>query len=532
MKLDVDEVMHRVMTELEQRRAASPPAEAEASRSGPPILRPWASAVPGLVEKPAYALGELLVHSDRTFVQNAYQALLRRPADQEGMEGYLSYLRSGALTKVDVLGSLRWSAEGEIQGVHVDGLLVPYTLQKWKRKPLIGPVLSWVHALTRLPAIVRRQNLSDAVHSREEHELGRFANELSIAMDQRIAEVRNEVAFERLQRTDLHNRNATEAAGRDHRWQQSVDSIGSRLDEAEMGLGELRQAAGTHSEMAALLTRFGQELVTLRETVENQTQVSERRAVGMEARINGLEERTGQLAASRQEKNTLNDLDSFYVAFEEEFRGSRELVRGRVLPYLDVIRDANVGTHATPILDIGCGRGDWLDILREHNFVARGIDSNKIFVELCRGRGLEVTERDMIDALRDLPDGSIGAVTGLHIAEHLPFEVLIELLDQCKRVLCIGGILILETPNPENIQVATHFFYMDPTHRNPLPPSALRWIVEARGFERVRIERLTEARPLPAPSLAHGDVAAADSLNFLLAQYLAAPDYAIVARRL
>jgi O-antigen chain-terminating methyltransferase len=252
----------------------------------------------------------------------------------------------------------------------------------------------------------------------------------------------------------------------------------------------------------------------------------------MEARIDGLEERVGQLAAGRQEKNTLSDLDSFYVAFEEEFRGSRELVRGRVLPYLDVIRDANVGTHATPILDIGCGRGDWLDVLREHNLVARGIDSNRIFVELCRGRGLEVTERDVIDALRDLPDGSMGAITGLHIAEHLPFEVLIELVDQCRRVLCIGGVLILETPNPENIQVASHFFYMDPTHRNPLPPSMLRWIVEARGFERVRIERLTEARPLPAPPLAHGDVAAADSLNFLLAQYLAAPDYAIVARRL
>ena len=119
----------------------------------------------------------------------------------------------------------------------------------------------------------------------------------------------------------------------------------------------------------------------------------------------------------------------------------------------------------------------------------------------------------------------------MHLVEHLPFERVIALLDEIRRVLRSGGLVLLETPNPENLSVGVCNFYMDPTHRNPLPPEALRWIVEARGFMGARIERLTVARELNAPPLLPDDVPGAASVNVLLASLRVAPDYAIIARK-
>lgn len=133
-----------------------------------------------------------------------------------------------------------------------------------------------------------------------------------------------------------------------------------------------------------------------------------------------------------------------------------------------------------------------------------------------------------MEGLRAMQTGSAGAITGMHIAEHLPFEVLVAMVDECRRVLRPGGLLALETPNPENLAVASHYFYLDPTHRNPLPPEALRWIVAARQFTDVRIERLMESRDLQAPALLAEDQPGAESINAVLQLFHNAPDYAVV----
>lgn len=183
-------------------------------------------------------------------------------------------------------------------------------------------------------------------------------------------------------------------------------------------------------------------------------------------------------------------LDAFYVAFEEYFRGSREEIRNRLKVYLPLIEAAKVGTAESPILDLGCGRGEWLDLLRESRYTARGIDTNKVMIEQCRNRGLEVFESDVITYLQSLPDASLGAVTGFHIIEHLPLPVLIELLNQTARVLKSGGLAIFETPNPQNILVGSNNFYIDPTHRNPLPSPLTKFILENTGLSSVKIMNL------------------------------------------
>jgi len=224
-------------------------------------------------------------------------------------------------------------------------------------------------------------------------------------------------------------------------------------------------------------------------------------------------------------------LDPFYAAFEDDFRGDRSLVRTRVEPYLALVREVGAGTPEAPVVDIGCGRGEWLELLRDSGLIGQGVEINRVFIDGCRARALAVTEGDAVVGLRAMADCSAGAITAMHVMEHLPFERGIALLDEARRVLRPGGLIILETPNPENLSVGHHWFYMDPTHRKPLRPDSLRWIVEHRGFHEVRIERLFFARESNAPSLLPNDVPGASSINMLLESMRASQDYAIVAKR-
>ncbi|UCF93860.1 MAG: methyltransferase domain-containing protein [Desulfobacterales bacterium] len=179
--------------------------------------------------------------------------------------------------------------------------------------------------------------------------------------------------------------------------------------------------------------------------------------------------------------------DPLYVSFEDQFRGSPEDIKERLRVYLPRIREAAAGNAESPILDLGCGRGEWLELLKTEGLVARGLDINRVLVEQCRQRGLDAVEGDVIEYLRSLPNAGLGAVTGFHLAEHLSFDLLIRLLDETLRVLTPGGLAIFETPNPQNILVGACNFYVDPTHQRPLHPEMMRFLVENRGFDQVDI---------------------------------------------
>jgi SAM-dependent methyltransferase len=224
-----------------------------------------------------------------------------------------------------------------------------------------------------------------------------------------------------------------------------------------------------------------------------------------------------------EEKRVLNTV---YAAFEDQFRGTREDIKQRVRVYLPLIWKARLGAETTPIVDLGSGRGEWLELLGAEGFVARGVDVNSVFVTEGRRRGLDVVETDAVSYLRTLPDGSVGVVTAIHLLEHLSFEVVIALLSEIVRVLTGGGLAIFETPNPENLQVGAYYFYLDPTHRNPIPRATLAFLVGARGLQVVEMLRL---HPLPDTARLEGersdvrgrfDEHSGDEL-----------DYAIVARK-
>jgi O-antigen chain-terminating methyltransferase len=213
--------------------------------------------------------------------------------------------------------------------------------------------------------------------------------------------------------------------------------------------------------------------------------------------------------------------DNFYRAFEDKHRGSRQLIKERLrvyLPFIAALRGLCQGAQA---IDLGCGRGEWLELLSENGFDARGVDLDDGMLAACRELGLKVENQDAIAALQALPDDSQMVVSGFHIAEHLPFEVLQNLVKQAHRVLKPAGLLILETPNPENILVGTAGFYTDPTHQRPLPSALLEFLPEYFGFLRIKTLRLQEQGALATkPHLDLMDVLGGSS-----------PDYAVVAQK-
>jgi len=191
---------------------------------------------------------------------------------------------------------------------------------------------------------------------------------------------------------------------------------------------------------------------------------------------------------AKQQHVTAGTFDSFYVSFEDRFRGSRAEIKRRLEVYLPLIKSSRAGSTKRPVLDLGCGRGEWLELLNEHTFVCGGVDANTAMRAQCVERGLEVAHADVLDYLRDVPDASFGAVTGFHIIEHLPLEYLLELISQIHRVLTPAGIAIFESPNCKNLIVGACNFYIDPTHRSPVFPETAELMLASQGFEKIRIE--------------------------------------------
>jgi O-antigen chain-terminating methyltransferase len=173
----------------------------------------------------------------------------------------------------------------------------------------------------------------------------------------------------------------------------------------------------------------------------------------------------------------------------EAFRGDEEEIRHRLDGLLPFLREA------APVLDLGCGRGELLLLLREAGVAASGVDSDPALVQAARRRGLAVADGDALAALRALPDGCLGAVTAIHLLEHLAADAVLRLLGEVRRVLRPGGCLIAECPNPHTVRVGSGEFWIDPTHRRPLPPETLRLLATASGLE---LERIDYLRPFPA----------------------------------
>jgi 2-polyprenyl-3-methyl-5-hydroxy-6-metoxy-1,4-benzoquinol methylase len=229
-------------------------------------------------------------------------------------------------------------------------------------------------------------------------------------------------------------------------------------------------------------------------------------------------------------------IDSYkYVGFEDRFRGSQELIRARQLEYLPYFQGAS------DVLDIGCGRGELLELLREKGVSGRGLDVNHEMVEVCLARGLDVAEGDALSYLQQQPDGSLGGLIALQVVEHLEPGYLMEMLDVAYHKLRPGSHVILETINVASWYAFFSSYIRDLTHVRPLHPDTLSYLLTASGFQRVTVRYSApfpedgKLQPFPAIGGAtpgpEADVfnANVDKLNALLFTNL---DYAAIGVRL
>jgi O-antigen chain-terminating methyltransferase len=223
---------------------------------------------------------------------------------------------------------------------------------------------------------------------------------------------------------------------------------------------------------------------------------------------------------------------ALYVAFENAFRGSRDDIRERLRDYLPLFAGSG------PVADLGCGRGEFLELLREAGIEGRGVEGNAHSASACRAAGLDVSHGDLLEYLRQQPGGALGGVFAAQVAEHLPPAVLQAMLREAHRALRPGGVLVLETVNPSSAAGFFDVYIRDLTHERPLHPDTLRFLAAAHGFTDVRIElrspvdAASRLRPIPPGGLPGP---AADALNENIARLndvLFAPrEYALIARR-
>lgn len=228
--------------------------------------------------------------------------------------------------------------------------------------------------------------------------------------------------------------------------------------------------------------------------------------------------------------------DHAYFRFEQRFRGASERIRAAQEAYLPVF----AGTQ--DVLDVGCGRGEFLELLRDNGISAQGVDTSEDMVHVCREKELRVTQAEASEFLSGLEDDSLGGIFAAQVLEHLDTPALVRLVRLCYQKLRKGAPFVVETVNPTSVVAATSNFYLDLSHVRPIHPEAMKFLLEAEGFQEAGITFLSpvedEAKLKALPVGAGGEPLRwevtellnqnIERLNDLLYGY---QDYAIVARK-
>ncbi|MFN2515202.1 MAG: methyltransferase domain-containing protein [Pyrinomonadaceae bacterium] len=528
-EIDVDRLMHEIRDTVSRQQQAVEKLYPSLSRfapTGESKPHPQIDSSPlnlqpefQLRHDNRYHVNDLLKYHGGDFVRNAYRALLRREPDAQGWAACLDNLASGRLNKVDILASLHFSPEGQRAKVKLDGLAAPAAIRRLGRLPVVGYLIQLMIAVLRLPLLLRNQRESEFYLSAQQQRIVDHSNQVNEELAESLAQVSAQTVA-----------GAEKVANQQQETQRLMQQLSEQRQELLRQQQQLTQHVAEQEQQKQELLKEQQQLAKqaeqqiqqlIRRQQETQTELvmQERRLALLLEAARKFSPGTVDQSLSRQmatEEDHL--LDALYASFEDQFRGEREEIKNRLRVYLPLLKDAKV---ADGVLDVGSGRGEWLEILQSEGLSGRGVDHNRVFVDQCRQRGLDVVEEDAITYLRSLPDNSLNAVTSFHLVEHLPFEVLIKLLDEIVRTLRSGGLLILETPNPENFVVGSCSFYADPTHRNPIPSQTLQFLLESRGLGRIKVMKL---RPWDAAKI-EGETEIIKRFN---EYFYSAPDYGII----
>jgi O-antigen chain-terminating methyltransferase len=221
--------------------------------------------------------------------------------------------------------------------------------------------------------------------------------------------------------------------------------------------------------------------------------------------------------------------DLLYHRFENLYRGHSAEI-GRRLEVYEELLDLPKLRGLGPAVDLGSGRGEWIQFLAQRGFDAYGVDVNEEMTSAASERGLTIHHVDVLQHLRSLAHNSISIVSMFHVAEHLEFELLASVIRTTNHVLAGGGALVIETPNPTNLRVGASSFYLDPTHVKPIHPKLLEFLFIEADLTDVTIHFLNPGAesPLEVPEALMGDPDG-EQMVALLNEHLLTPfDYVVI----
>lgn len=471
---------------------------------------------------------ELLAGDDTDFVNKVYHYLLQREVDDSGKYNYLSRLKYKESRHL-IIHELQHSAEGQAQRVQVVGLgLIRYVLKVYSRLQTLN--LGKLSVLPKLLSKIIKKSLY--IYEKK------YLFKTSVFL---LADSNREITNDLITSTQ--------------------DKLEQRFDENE---GIVQQLNDTVISYQTVLLNYHHELETLKQQLHQQTiehqQLHQNIAEHITQQLGRTDRLQTEIIAQHQrislarqdalyqqyhlrhlladikgEIHTLTPsdaarhldeyMDAYYLAFEDANRGTLAEIRQKLAIYIPYVVEFKKQSSTLPVLDLGCGRGEWLALLRDNAIAAYGVDMNGVMVTLGQESGLDVRHADGLAHLQQLPDASLSAITSFHVIEHLPFATLFNVLMEINRVLIPGGLLIFETPNPENVLVGSHTFYHDFTHRNPITPTALTFLLTYHNFQAIQTLRL---HPYPEAAKVPGD----DPLTARVNGHLCGPqDFALIAHK-
>jgi SAM-dependent methyltransferase len=272
----------------------------------------------------------------------------------------------------------------------------------------------------------------------------------------------------------------------------TIEWIGVAVDRCDAATDDIRRHTETllarerrnETAMAALTAQHDElraAIGVLQQAAQNLKRAVGNLAVNPKPQIPNPESQPA-ISTAAAPGNQFDDLDSHkYVGFEDQFRGSPDDIRRRVAEYLPIF------TGTSDVLDVGCGRGEFLELLREHGVSVRGIDVNPAMVDVCLAHGLDAVTADALTYVRGVPDGSLGGLFAAQVVEHLEPRYLTQLLDAAFDKLRPGAPIVLETINPACWFAFFESYIRDLTHVRPVHPDTLKYLLIATGFQRVDI---------------------------------------------
>jgi O-antigen chain-terminating methyltransferase len=403
--------------------------------------------------KPVYHYREFLPFDDETFITNAFYALLHREPDEDGRKSYLDKLRQG-VERPQILAELISSEEAQNNEIQIRGLKVYRVLNRLRQSRRLRP------AARRVLGLYRR--IFELPSPQEMHHFRASVLQQTAQLGAQIQALNEASEVQHLKLSE------EKAAGQQHRQeiQTALEGLKQQLANLQFKISYQQQSSTTPSDKRLADTKVAPAL-------EDDT-----------------------------------DISAFYVAFEDACRGTREEIREKLTPWLIHLPPAQGSCRR--VLDIGCGRGEWMQLLKESGYEPQGVDTNPVMVGACQGLELEAEHADGLSWLMAQPDQSLCAITAFHVIEHMPFADLLRMTNEARRVLIPGGKLIYETPNPENILVGSHTFYHDPTHRNPITPALLEFLAQYCGYAPAELVRL---HPYPEEAKVQGNDALTERVN-------------------